>query len=43
MLTIKMTIIKLTWSSGITRNAPPPATSVTTAKNFGLTQQNCES
>lgn len=33
----------LTLSSGSTWNAPPPATSVTIAKNFGLTAQNWES
>lgn len=38
-----MALIILTLFNGRTRNAPPPATSVTTARNFGFTAQNCES
>lgn len=33
----------LTQLTGITIKAPPPATSETIAKNFGLAAQNCES
>ena len=34
---------KLTFSSGITRNAPPPAASVIMATYLGFTLQNVES
>lgn len=35
--------LKLTFCKGITKNAPPPAASITMARNLGLTAQKLES